>query len=68
MTKILLINCTSFHICKQNNVFTPLPLLILGTSLNDIIKKSGLNITYEILDLDFLLKKGDLSDDKIFYS
>ena len=65
MTKVLLINSpVSIYINKT--AFLPLPLLVLGTCLKEI-KENGVSLSYEVIDLDFMLKKGDFSDDPSFY-
>lgn len=65
MKKILLINPpVSIYINKT--AFLPLPLLVLGTCLKEL-QKEGFDFSHEVLDLDFLLKKGVFSDDESFY-
>jgi radical SAM superfamily enzyme YgiQ (UPF0313 family) len=65
MTKLLLIN-PPVSIYVNKTAFSPLPLLILGTSLKEI-QKNGLNISYEIIDLDLWLKQGFFSDNESFF-
>lgn len=65
MKKILLINPpVSIYINKT--AFIPLPLLVLGTCLNNI-QKNSTDFSHEVVDLDFMLKKGVFSDDSSFY-
>ena len=65
MKKILLINPpVSIYINKT--AFLPLPLLVLGTCLKRI-RRENLNFSYEVVDLDFMLKQGIFSDDETFY-
>lgn len=62
--KLLLINAPiSIYINKT--AFAPLPLLVLGRSLREL-QTNGYDISYEILDLDLLLKQGQLPDDERF--
>lgn len=65
MKKILLIN-PPVSIYLNRTAFMPLPLLVLGTCLKNIQGES-LDFSFEILDLDLMLKKGLLSDDLTFY-
>ena len=54
--KILLINPpVSIYINKT--AFIPLPLLVLGSCLK-IIQENGFDFSYELLDLDLMLKQG----------
>ncbi|MEN6320318.1 MAG: radical SAM protein [Syntrophaceae bacterium] len=65
MKKVLLINPpVSIYINKT--AFLPLPLLVLGTCLKKI-KEEGFDFSYEIVDLDLMLKQGFFSDDSSFY-
>ena len=65
MKKLLLINPpVSIYINKT--AFIPLPLLVLGTCLQKVQKK-GVDFSYEVVDLDFMLKQGIFSDDNDFY-
>ncbi|MFZ7128090.1 MAG: B12-binding domain-containing radical SAM protein [Desulfobacterales bacterium] len=64
MTKLLLIN-PPVSIYVNKTAFAPLSLLVLGTRLKEM-KDKGIDISYELLDLDFLLKHGELSDDESF--
>ena len=65
MKKILLINApVSIYVNKT--AFVPLSLLVLGTCLKKI-KQDGVDISYELLDLDFLIKKDLLPDDESFF-
>ncbi len=50
----------------NKTAFVPLPLLILGSCLKKI-NNDRLNFSYEIIDLDFMLKQGFFSDDESFY-
>lgn len=65
MKKILLIN-PPVSIYVNKTAFIPLPLLVLGTCLKKI-REEGLDISYEVLDLDFMLKQGFFPDDSSFY-
>src|SRR3989339_1936688 len=65
MKKILLINPpVSIYINKT--AFIPLPLLVLGSCLK-IIQENGFNFSYELVDLDLMLKQGFFPDDSSFY-
>ena len=65
MKKILLINPpVSIYINKT--AFIPLPLLVLGSCLK-IIQENGFDFSYELVDLDLMLKQGFFSDDSSFY-
>jgi radical SAM superfamily enzyme YgiQ (UPF0313 family) len=63
--KIVLIN-PPVSIYVNKTAFAPLPLLVLGTCLKKI-QEEGLDFSYEVVDLDFLLKQGKFSDDHRFY-
>ena len=65
MKKVLLIN-PPISIYVNKTAFVPLPLLVLGTCLKKILE-DGLNFSYEVVDLDFMLKQGFFSDDQSFY-
>ena len=65
MKKILLIN-PPVSIYVNKTAFIPLPLLVLGTCLKKI-REEGFDISYEVLDLDLMLKQGFFSDDSSFY-
>lgn len=65
MKHILLIN-PPVSIYLNKTAFLPLPLLVLGTCLRKI-KQEGADFTYELLDLDLMLKQGLLPDDNSFY-
>ncbi|HSO20361.1 MAG TPA: radical SAM protein [Desulfosarcina sp.] len=65
MTKLLLIN-PPISIYINKTAFAPLPLLILGTRLK-ALQQTGMPIAYDLMDLDFMLKKGVLADDPSFY-
>ncbi len=65
MKKILLIN-PPVSIYVNKTAFLPTPLLVLGTCLKKI-REEGLDISYEVLDLDLMLKQGFFSDDMSFY-
>jgi radical SAM superfamily enzyme YgiQ (UPF0313 family) len=65
MNKILLIN-PPISIYVNKTAFVPLPLLVLGTCLNKI-RNEDLDFSYEVVDLDLMLKQGIFSDDKYFY-
>ena len=65
MKKIVLIN-PPVSIYINRTAFLPLPLLVLGTCLKKI-QKEGLDFCYEVVDLDFMLKRGLFSDDDSFY-
>ncbi len=65
MKKILLINPpVSIYINKT--AFLPLPLLVLGTCLKKI-REAGHEFSYEVVDLDLMLKQGVFADDDTFY-
>jgi len=65
MKKIILINPpVSIYINKT--AFIPLPLLVLGSCLKKI-RDDGSDISYEVVDLDLMLKQGFFSDDSSFY-
>jgi radical SAM superfamily enzyme YgiQ (UPF0313 family) len=64
-TTVVLVNPpVSIYINKT--AFAPLPVLVLGRSLNEL-KSNGLDISYDLIDLDFLLKQGLLSDVALFF-
>lgn len=65
MKKVLLIN-PPVSIYVNKTAFLPLPLLILGTCLKEIREK-GFDVSYELLDLDLMLKQGVFSDNGDFY-
>jgi radical SAM superfamily enzyme YgiQ (UPF0313 family) len=65
MKKLLLIN-SPVSIYVNKTAFIPLPLLILGTCLKQI-RGEGFDFSYEVVDLDLMLKKGLFSDDDSFY-
>lgn len=65
MKHILLIN-PPVSIYLNKTAFLPLPLLVLGTCLRKI-QQEGADFTYELLDLDLMLKQGLLPDDNTFY-
>lgn len=65
MRKILLIN-PPVSIYVNKTAFLPLPLLVLGACLKEI-PGSGSEFSHELIDLDYLLKSGALSDDSSFY-
>ena len=50
----------------NKTAFLPLPLLILGTCLKEI-REEGFDFSYEVVDLDLMLKQGVLSDNSDFY-
>jgi radical SAM superfamily enzyme YgiQ (UPF0313 family) len=65
MKKILLVNPpVSIYINRTG--FPPLSLLVLGTCLKKL-RQEGLEFSYELVDLDFMLKRGLFSDDQSFY-
>lgn len=65
MKRILLINLpTSIYVNKT--AFIPIPLLILGNCLKEIRQEDS-DFSYEVLDLDLMLKQGKLKDDESFY-
>ena len=66
MKKILLIN-SPISIYLNKTAFLPLPLLVLGTCLKKI-KQQENNFSYEVIDLDLMLKQGIFSDDSCFYN
>lgn len=65
MKKILLIN-PPVSIYINRTAFLPLPLLVLGTCLKKI-REQGFDFSHEVVDLDFMLKKGLFHDDDSFY-
>ena len=65
MKKILLVN-PPVSIYVNKTAFVPLPLLVLGTCLKKI-REEGHNFSYEVVDLDLMLKQGIFSDDINFY-
>lgn len=65
MKKILLIN-PPVSIYVNKTAFIPLPLLVLGTCLKEIRRK-GVDFSYEVLDLDLMLKQGVFPDNDSFY-
>jgi radical SAM superfamily enzyme YgiQ (UPF0313 family) len=65
MKKILLIN-PPISIYINRTGFPPVPLLVLGTCLKKL-RQEGLDFSYEVVDLDFMLKQGLLSDNESFY-
>ncbi len=65
MKKILLIN-PPVSIDLNKTAFIPLPLLVLGTCLKKIREK-GFDFSYEVVDIDFMLKQGFFFDNKSFY-
>jgi hypothetical protein len=65
MKKILLVN-PPVSIYVNTTAFSPLPLLVLGTCLKRI-RNAGLEFSYEVVDLDFMLKQGVFFDDEGFY-
>jgi radical SAM superfamily enzyme YgiQ (UPF0313 family) len=65
MKKILLINLP-ISIYVNKTAFIPLPLLVLGTCLKQV-RQDGHDFSYEIVDMDLMLKQGILSDDENFY-
>ena len=54
----------SFYVNKT--AFLPLPLLVLGTCLKKI-REEGFDFSYEVVDLDLMLKQGLFSDNISFY-
>jgi radical SAM superfamily enzyme YgiQ (UPF0313 family) len=65
MKKLLLIN-PPVSIYLNKTAFVPLPLLVLGTCLKKI-REEGLDFSYEVVDLDLMLKQGVFPDDNRFY-
>lgn len=65
MKRILMIN-PPVSIYVNKTAFLPLPLLILGTCLKQI-RNQGFNFSYEVIDLDLMLKQGVFSDNSDFY-
>jgi len=65
MKNILLIN-PPVSIDLNKTAFIPLPLLILGSCLKKI-KQEGAAFSYEVIDLDLMLKQGLFVDDNSFY-
>ncbi len=65
MKRILLVNPpVSIYINRTG--FAPLPLLVLGVCLKKL-RQDGLEFSHEVVDLDFMLKRGLFSDDETFY-
>jgi radical SAM superfamily enzyme YgiQ (UPF0313 family) len=65
MKNIILVN-PPVSIYLNKTAFAPLPLLVISSCLKEV-KQNGFDIHYEILDLDFLIKRGDLPDSEEFY-
>ena len=65
MRKVLLIN-PPVSIYVNKTAFLPLPLLILGKCLKTV-REEGIEFVHEVIDLDFMLKRGFFSDDESFY-
>ena len=65
MKKILLIN-PPVSIYLNKTAFMPLPLLVLGTCLKEI-REEGFDFSYEVVDIDLMLKQGFFPDNKSFY-
>src|ERR1700757_3522540 len=65
MKKILLVN-PPVSIYVNKTAFIPLPLLVLGTCLKKI-REEGFDFSYEVVDLDIMLKQGLFTDDSSFY-
>ena len=59
MKKVLLIN-PPVSIYVNKTAFIPLPLLVLGTCLKKI-REEGFDLSYEVVDLDLMLKQGFFS-------
>ena len=56
MKKVLLIN-PPVSIYVNKTAFIPLPLLVLGSCLKRI-REEGFDFSYEVIDLDLMLKLG----------
>jgi radical SAM superfamily enzyme YgiQ (UPF0313 family) len=65
MKKVLLIN-PPVSIYVNKTAFIPLPLLVLGSCLKKI-REEGFDFSYEVVDLDLMLKQGFFSDHSDFY-
>jgi len=65
MKHIVLIN-PPVSIYLNKTAFAPLPLLVLGMCLKKL-RQAGTGITYEVVDLDLMLKQGVFQDDEYFY-
>jgi len=50
----------------NKTAFLPLPLLVLGTCLKEM-REEGFDFSYEVVDLDLMLKQGVFSDNSDFY-
>ncbi len=66
MHKVLLVN-SPISINNPKTAFIPLPLLILGNCLRKI-RTEGLELDYELIDLDLMLKQGYFEDCMKFYA
>jgi radical SAM superfamily enzyme YgiQ (UPF0313 family) len=65
MKNILLVN-PPVSIYLNKTAFIPLPLLVLGSCLKKI-RQEGIDFSYEVIDLDLMLKQGYFRDDNSFY-
>lgn len=66
MKNILLIN-PPVSIYKNKTAFVPLALLVMGTCLKQL-RQQGAPIAWSVLDLDLLIKKGQLPDEESFFA
>lgn len=51
---------------KHQTPIVPLPLLVLGTGLREL-QEEGLDFEYDLIDMDFMLKRGELEDSEAFF-
>lgn len=65
MKNILLVN-PPVSIYLNKTAFIPLPLLVLGACLKKI-KQEQTDFSYEVIDLDLMLKQGMFADEQSFY-